>query len=52
MNHGVRDDGVPDVQLDDLMNGGDGLHVVIVQAMAGVNREPQLGPMPGRDCAR
>ena len=44
----ARDDGVSDVQLDDLADRGDRLHVVIVHAMAGVHGQPEAARVPGR----
>ena len=37
----ARDDRVPDVELDDLVDRRDRLHVVIVQAVPGVHGEPE-----------
>ena len=42
-NDGARHDRVPDVELDDLGNRGDRLHVLIVQAVPGVHLEPEAG---------
>ena len=37
-----------DIQLDDLANGGDRLHVVIVQTVAGVHGESKTRCMTSR----
>src|SRR5262249_18197779 len=42
------DDGVPDVQLVDLLDAGDGLHVVVVEPVPGGDPEAELAPGPGR----
>ena len=44
----ARDDGVPDVELDDLLDRGDRLHVVVVQAVPGVHREAERRAEPRR----
>ena len=43
VEHGARDDGVADVELDDLGDGGDGLDVVVVEAVTRVHDEPERG---------
>jgi len=43
VEHGAGDDGVADVEFHDLADGGDGLYVVIVEAVAGVDHESETG---------
>src|SRR5262245_38216904 len=44
----ARDDGVADIQLDDLRNHRDRLHVVVIQAVTGVHRESNPGTVARR----
>src|SRR5262245_46984049 len=39
---GARDDGVADVELGDLADGGDGADVTVVEAVAGGDVQPEL----------
>ena len=39
----MADDGVPDVQLLDLRDGGDGAHVLVGEPVSRVDREPERG---------
>ena len=45
---GAADDGKADVQFDDLRDGRHRLHIVVVEPMAGVHGEPELGRLPRR----
>ena len=46
----MGDDGVADVQFVDAVDGGDGLDVVVMQAMAGIDDQP-LGAAQAHACA-
>jgi hypothetical protein len=48
VNHGVRDDRMTDIQFHDFGNRGDGLNVVIVQAMTGMHGQTEARCMTSR----
>ena len=48
MEYRARDDRMPNVELDDLCNGRHRLHIVIVQAVAGMHPETEPGRMSRR----